>query len=266
MKFLKVVILYKKPPPSSTMVARVRRSIKSRRKTRKSWRKKSATARAKLVITKRARPNFQVQSYVPRTGVTMRNSKLVKLRYYTDVQLQPAGSGQTHKDHIFRLNSLYDPDYTGVGSQPYGTDQWANFYTYYVVEAAKIQVLFTRTETGAVPMVCGIHVDKDTDLVSTVKGKMEQQGFRNIRTLAINSREKTSVCEYVNMKKFFKIRDLANHTKTAFTANPGYECFAHVFSQVADGAETPTTYGKITAQVHITYYCRLLDPIEVATS
>lgn len=44
-------------------------------------------------------------------------------------------------DHVFRGNSIYDPDYTGVGVQPYGYDQVIpTFFMNYWVTASKITV------------------------------------------------------------------------------------------------------------------------------
>lgn len=46
--------------------------------------------------------------------------------------------------YVFRANSLYDPDYTGVGAQPYGYDQYfaTGMYTNYRVTASAIRVYF----------------------------------------------------------------------------------------------------------------------------
>lgn len=41
---------------------------------------------------------------------------------------------------VFRGNSIFDPDFTGVGSQPMGHDQWATLYRRYRVIGSKITV------------------------------------------------------------------------------------------------------------------------------
>jgi hypothetical protein len=43
-------------------------------------------------------------------------------------------------DYKFNLNSVYDPDLTSAGHQPYGFDQMAAFYTRYVVRAVQFQL------------------------------------------------------------------------------------------------------------------------------
>lgn len=43
-------------------------------------------------------------------------------------------------DQVYRPMSLFDPDLTGTGGQPYGFDQWTQFYGYYTVLASGISV------------------------------------------------------------------------------------------------------------------------------
>ena len=42
--------------------------------------------------------------------------------------------------NLFLLNSLFDPDFTGVGHQPYGFDQITLFYRKYRVNAVKVNI------------------------------------------------------------------------------------------------------------------------------
>lgn len=62
----------------------------------------------------------------------------VKLTYTDTFQhdIDPGyGSGQT-----FRMNSIYDCDYTGGGHQPNQRDVWANLYDYYTVLACEYEI------------------------------------------------------------------------------------------------------------------------------
>lgn len=53
--------------------------------------------------------------------------------------------------YVFRGNSVFDPDYTGVGVQPYGYDQLCNadMYNFYRVASSSIKVYFRPEETYA---------------------------------------------------------------------------------------------------------------------
>lgn len=61
-----------------------------------------------------------------------------KLRYREQLTFtQTTGS---LSDQVYRPMSLFDPDLTGTGGQPYGFDQWTQFYGYYTVLASGITV------------------------------------------------------------------------------------------------------------------------------
>lgn len=71
---------------------------------------------------------------------------LVKLRYCDNFNLEGA---LTPGFNRFRGNSCFDPDYTGVGHQPYAFDQWSAFYGIYRVYGSKIRVQATPVINAA---------------------------------------------------------------------------------------------------------------------
>ncbi len=99
---------------------------------RSSFRRKRNAPWVRRRISKRRRRVTRI----PRPLIVPK-SKLVLLKY-TDAQIfNPASLnavGQT-----WRANSVFDPNLTGVGGQPPGFDQWAAFYSRYVVLGATIR-------------------------------------------------------------------------------------------------------------------------------
>jgi len=53
-------------------------------------------------------------------------------------------TGFTFSEQIYRLNSVFDPDFTGGGHQPLYYDQVSPLYTNYLVHAVKVDVTFTN--------------------------------------------------------------------------------------------------------------------------
>jgi len=49
--------------------------------------------------------------------------------------------------HVYRMASIYDPDFTGVGHQPLGHDELTPLYTKYVVTGIRYSVTFTNQST-----------------------------------------------------------------------------------------------------------------------
>lgn len=65
-------------------------------------------------------------------------------------------------EKVWRLNSLFDPDETGVGHQPYGRDQMAGLYNRYKVLSADV-TLTVLNRSGTVPTIFAAMLTAPTD-------------------------------------------------------------------------------------------------------
>lgn len=74
------------------------------------------------------------------------------------------GIGGPAASHIFRANSIFDPDETGIGHQPTGFDQLMEFFQFYTVTAAKIFVDGNNTDGGR--QYFGVYVS-DSNVAAT---------------------------------------------------------------------------------------------------
>jgi len=98
----------------------------------------------------------RVTGMIPKvnSGFTLPKSKRVKLKYGHHVDF----SNNLSATYEWKANSAYDPDKTSIGNQPLGFDQWASFYSKYIVHASKFKV---TVSTGGAPLVCGLYPDYD---------------------------------------------------------------------------------------------------------
>jgi len=64
----------------------------------------------------------------------------VPMAYYDNIDL----SGAIISDQVFNLNSIFDPDRTGVGHQPLGHDQWQTFYNRYRVDSVDVELTWVN--------------------------------------------------------------------------------------------------------------------------
>ncbi|WP_445779180.1 hypothetical protein, partial [Shewanella sp.] len=64
----------------------------------------------------------------------------------------------------FRLNSMYDPDYTAAGHQPMGFDQVSQNYGRYLVHKVKItiQAHYTSNDSNTIPTLAFAPVNTST--------------------------------------------------------------------------------------------------------
>jgi hypothetical protein len=63
------------------------------------------------------------------------SARRVRLSYSSNFQMAETAAG-TGAFRVFRLNSIYDPDYSGVGTSAAGYSQMMTLYTHYRVNAA----------------------------------------------------------------------------------------------------------------------------------
>lgn len=113
-----------------------RPSKPSMKKPRKARAKKSSTA-ALGVSSSAPRVNqFPAVRIAPLYGLT----KVQRLTYTAPLTMNLVYT--TGVISVFRANSIYDPDYSGVGSQPYGYDQMAALYGKYDVLSSTINVIW----------------------------------------------------------------------------------------------------------------------------
>jgi hypothetical protein len=109
--------------------------------------------------SKKGKPKRQHRSMAGGiVGVT--NTKLIvpsmfrgKMAYDTVVALSPAAGAASA--NVFRWNSVYDPDYTGVGASAVAYGQLSALYNRYRVLGAKMTVTFVNTSTTT-PLTCFI--------------------------------------------------------------------------------------------------------------
>lgn len=73
--------------------------------------------------------------------------KRVLLKYYVPLSLTE-GAVATGYDYVFRMNDVFDPDFSAVGYQPVGYDNMALLYGRFKVFNFKARVVFVN-DTGA---------------------------------------------------------------------------------------------------------------------
>jgi hypothetical protein len=172
-----------------------------------------------------------------------------KLKYTTVNTL--TGTGTTGQK-VFRLNSLFDPDLTGVGSQPMCFDQLAAVYQKYLVTAASWEVQYTNLNSTAAAVVT---VPSDVSLSGSVFEALCEQKRAKNSVLAINSGGISSVTH----RGFIKMSDLhgqpqldSDDTQYALVStNPSDVAFLTL-----EGSDfTTATTIAVGYRIKIIFYC-----------
>jgi len=90
---------------------------------------------------------------------------------YTECLSFNAGAAIAQQ-HFFRAGSIYDPNYTGVGYQPYGHDTYAGIYNHYRVIKSVCKVTNTTSGGGNIMGIVlsdDVSVTTDFDQIKLVK-------------------------------------------------------------------------------------------------
>lgn len=108
-------------------------------------------ARRKSMYRRRPRKSVFKRRFRRRGGVKIKSAlqpiparQIVKMKYCQNVQTSVA----TAYNWQFNLNSIFDPDRTGTGHQPYGHDTLATLYNRYRVIACSYVVQAYSSTTG----------------------------------------------------------------------------------------------------------------------
>jgi len=97
-----------------------------RRRYRKNYRKKAPHRRVNRRFVHRP-----LRNKVPTGAAPLAKKHLVRLKYTDIIDWDPTTLAT--QVQVFNMNSLFDPDQTGVGHQPYGFDQLAALFAHYRV-------------------------------------------------------------------------------------------------------------------------------------
>ncbi len=155
----------------------------------------------------------------------------------------------------FRVNSAYDPDYTGTGHQPLGFDQWAQFYNHYVVESVNWQVeMLPYAGTFPETMECGVYLSDDIT-VSSDPQTLAEQGAQ----VLLRPKTATGPAIFsgkIDLRRFFnRTGDIANDgsLRAAVTANPAETAILSVFAG-APNSESFTALAYMKAEMVVKFF------------
>lgn len=140
----------------------------------------------------------------------------------------------------FRLNSLFDPDFTGTGAQPTGFDQWMALYDRYRVLATEIDWNLTAA-TAAAQVVATGAPGVDAAPTLTYVGVAGDRAAKLAKPVPCGSLSSASAKHSILMKDVFGINQEAllseiNYSGTSSSSAPAvayYNIAANVQNDVA---------------------------------
>lgn len=194
------------------------------------------------------------------------NGKLVSHRYCDVVTLPGATAAGFPSVFVFRANSTYDPDYTGVGHQPLYRDEMAAVYSYYTVMKSFIKVTFPNEEQTK--CLHGVFVDDTANAIGGTNLPEIIEKHKYASTTKLDKRNNSLVVRgYFDAARWEKTTPSGfladNDNKISSTNNPGKGRYFHVWRSPLD---IGTQLGTMLVTVEIVYHVMWREPTAPAQS
>lgn len=195
-----------------------------------------------------------------------------KLTYQTNVTVNPNADNLVTPESnvwVFQANSLFDPDFTGVGHQPMYFDNWKQIYSRYRVNFARITVTVVNTFVSTASVnTYSYKLAIVNDAGQSASGVLPvnmtalvEQGGPNVKwryvSPSFNGRLpklKATCSPHRVLGLDFKDDSLRSYTD----ASPGVAACFFVCVTSADGFTDPP---QVTLSIKIDYYAEFFDRI-----
>lgn len=173
---------------------------------------------------------------------------------YSDYRTLTCTASQA--EYVYRLNSLFDPDQTGVGGQPDGFDQLKTLYGRYRVVAVDVEVECIGQSAN------GLIAFAPSDTVGPFLSAEEVGALRYGRVASFSGTERARLRARYHIGKLLGYSDEAvlgsSNLDAAITASPAFQQYLIV---AVEGGSSSTQAQNVF--VRLTYYARMEVPIAV---
>lgn len=224
-------------------------------KRRRSFKKTTKSRKRRRFASRKRRRGFSTR--LIRKGPFGSSFKF-HTRYVSLANSLDVSAGGQPVSHFWSLNSLYDPDVSGIGGQPLNFDtMMKEFYDHYVVIGAKAYVDFHNTDSITAQTVA-LRI-KDTATVDNDLAKAIENGLTNYTTLGQRSSGANKrLTAGVNLSKFFGRKVLqGDKYQGTYTSSPTDQCYLQIIAAPMDLATNTT---KVSYTIRIEYVAMLTEP------
>lgn len=191
-----------------------------------------------------------------------------KLYYDEQITFTTGTAGVFGTENTFLMNSLYDPNYTGVGHQPLGYDQLTGIYKRYKVNFVDVKLTFTDPSADGVIVAAQLQSNANALGVTGNSPQVIAERPMAIVKYVNNTGRQVSV---IRIKQpvyrclgLSKLEFAANPTVygSTYDANPSNLSYLRISAASVQGTAGVT----VQCMVQIIYYAELYDRMFQAPS
>jgi len=182
------------------------------------------------------------------------------LKYFETVSLT---NGLTSvSSYNFACNSIYDPNLSGTGHQPYGHDTYSTIYNQYTVLNARIRVKPVLNTSQNTALTWGVGIEDTVTSTLANDTWAERPTYVHRKGTALSSVEGKELSINWNRAKRFPHEDLYRTVSAPFGANPSEIEIFNIVVQNSTGAALGTAY----LTVEIDYTCEFYELKDLGSS
>lgn len=217
----------------------------------------------RMVVRRKAPINRRAKRFnrVPRIPIPFPTSFSTTLKY-ADYFVVGQSVGGVAGAYQFRLNCMYDPDYTGIGHQPYWYDQlaYATMYNKCTVFGAHVKI------TAACDNPCEVLMRPSLSATTPSSMSLEDERPHSISKMASNASKPVTLSKYYAINQLFGVakRKIADDSSFShdWNASPSKIAYLNFMIMNPNSAFTVTA----SCNVEIRYYARFWDRKPVGQS
>lgn len=192
-------------------------------------------------------------------------TRVIGMRYQDELTFSPSLISPL-STYVYRANSIFDPDFTGVGHQPLGHDEWSKFYNKYVVLGSKITIRSQTNNAVNIPCIVGIQMSDASAVVAATSLALIEQGTAKWCFFSGTTNGRPAICsQKYSAKRWHNVKNAkdAYGLLADMGSNPTDQTYFIVFGSAYDGLSAASQqYLTVT----IEYIVELSDPVELVQS
>lgn len=212
----------------------------------------SSTSKYAGARTKRTRTAYKPKLYrtpgpsTYSTGGQIGFPRQMKMSHKYGEQIAITSTNGANGYYIWVANGLYDPNYSGVGHQPYYFDQMSAIYDHYCVLSSTFTVRITPVDANQPAMIVTLSVQDDTSATSTNPNQLMEYSDCKMTVVAAGQQVPAYLKIPWNCQKYFGKSPLANtELQGTISTNPTEGSYYFVNVKSIDGISTGAIYVEV---------------------
>lgn len=194
-------------------------------------------------------------SYVMKGPNIAPDTYSVKMVYQMSTSLSSSSGAATH--HVYRGNSVHDPDLTGTGTQPAGHDELSALYNRWRVMGSQIEVT-AMSSNAVVPDDLVLRPATSSTPIGGTTEAFSEQPYAQRRT-GFSKEQKFYLKQYMSTPKMFGVSKNQVKSEESYAGgvtNPDIDWYWLVSYQPVDKTTTQGIYLVVRITFYVTYYQR----------